>query len=106
MTTVSYKEVLSTEQQPVMLRFLYDICRTHDEAKSSGLGKPDVSSFLEAYRQPGPKAGIMDRRAKGRERYREMKAKGLCRCGSKAVLGMVVCQRCREKKWKKRGEMG
>ena len=104
MTAVSYKEALAPPQQPVMLRFLYDICRTHDSAKKIGLGKPDVSAFLEAYREPCPKMGLMDHRSRARLRYKARRAKGLCtRCGNKAVPGMMRCQACREKVWKKRG---
>ncbi|CDX02161.1 Hypothetical protein DPCES_2274 [Desulfitobacterium hafniense] len=102
--TVSYKEALAPPQQPVMLRFLYDICSIHNKAKSSGLGKPDVSAFLEAYRQPNPKMGLMDHRSRARLRYKARRAKGLCtRCGNKAVPGMMRCQSCREKVLKKRG---
>lgn len=104
MTTVSYKEALTPPQQPVMLRFLYDICSIHNKARFSGLGKPDVSAFLEAYREPDPKMGLMDHRARARLRYDSRRAKGLCaRCGNKAVPGMMRCQACREKVWKKRG---
>ncbi|WP_041272408.1 hypothetical protein [Desulfitobacterium hafniense] len=104
-TSVSYKQALAPQQQAVMHKFLKDLCGVYDMGKDRGMGKPDINSFLEAYRQPRTdRRTIIDKRKREKDLYEAKKAAGICvKCPNKPVPGLLVCQSCRDKNRMRRG---